>query len=85
MFKSFVQKKSVNGSTAGDIALTIAKFTERGGGGINVGEMYTKWLQLRRQRKSSPSEWPEGFMNQSGRNINESINGIAKVLKMLGR
>lgn len=85
IFESFIDKKSMGGTTAHDIAIALAKFVDTGGGGTQTpGEMYKTWKALVKAGKANdPSKWPQEFMDQSGKNIDESTNAVAKLLAML--
>jgi hypothetical protein len=85
VFESYIKKKSVAGTTPSAVALTVAKFVEMGEvDGLTPGAMYKEWNKLRKQKKASnPDKWSETFRDQTGHNINESINGVAKLLGML--
>lgn len=84
-FEDYVTKRSVNGSTPEIIALNVAKFVERGEiDGLAPGAMYREWNKLRAQKRGSdPAKWSENFRNQTGHNINQSMNGVAKLLRLL--
>jgi len=84
-FEGFVKKHSVSGSKPETIALNVAKFVEEGEvDGLTPGAMYKEWNKLRAQKKgSNPAKWSEDFRNQTGHNINQSINGVSKLLRLL--
>jgi hypothetical protein len=84
IFEDYIKKKTVAGTTPRAVTLTLAKFTETGNGSLTTGQMYKVWVKLIKQGKSSNAEnWPEDFMDQSGANVNTSVNAIAKLLKIL--
>lgn len=86
-FESFVHEKAVAGTSAKAVAMTVARFTDRGNGTVNTaGHMYTVWKNLRTQHNASEtSNWTANFRDQTGKNVNESINGIAKLLVLLSQ
>lgn len=78
----YVKKINIGGNTAEEIARSVAKFDETGNGTIrNPGWMYDEYksyIQLGTADKAD--EWDEKFLDQTGQNVNASINGIAKLL-----
>jgi hypothetical protein len=87
MFQSYILEQNVPGDTAEEIAVAIARFTETGGGTTrNTGWMYDQWLtEIEEGNTTAPSNWDPKFLDQSGRNINMAVNGLAELLVLLSR
>jgi hypothetical protein len=67
--------------------IEVARFVETGGGTpFTVGRMNDEYLGYnRRGIITDPAKWEKGFRDQTGRNVNEAINGLAKIYAMLGQ
>lgn len=85
LYASYITEKNVPGDTAQEVAASIARFTETGGGTIrNTGWMYDQWLsEIDEGDTTDPDSWDEKFLDQSGRNINMSVNGITELIILL--
>ena len=82
----FIQPATVSGTTAGAIAVSVARFTENGSGktGRDPKFMHARYRALIKQGdNSNPSDWDAPFRQQTGESVNFSVNGIAKVIGML--
>ena len=87
LYESYVHKKSVPGSDARAVTTSVARFTETGGDTIHTtGWMYKTYKGYYKKAKASkPQAWSKEFLDQSGENINTSINGVAKLLVKLSK
>lgn len=87
IFASYIKKKGVGGTTPSTITINLAKFTETGNNSaVTTGAMYDMWVDLIAHGKSSKvGNWPQDFMDQSGANVNASVNAVAELLKMLSQ
>jgi len=74
---------NVAGTTAGAIAVSVAQFTENGTDNRNPQWMHTRFKALMAAHKSAPTKWDADFRNQTGLNVNRSINSAKKTLGML--
>lgn len=84
-FISPLNNTQVTGDTPEKIAIDLAWFVETGGtDGHNASWMLNEYKTYGARRiKTTPSKWNEEFLNQSGKNINQAANAIAKILKIL--
>lgn len=86
LFESFISSIAVAGDTPEEIARTVALRTENGTGntGRTPGWMHAHYAELKKQGiHLQPDMWDTAFRNQTGQNINVSVNGIAKLLRMI--
>lgn len=83
----FIKSKKVNGDNAREITINVARFVETGGGTkYTPGWMYDEYVSYisERGKRGIPTKWSAEFLNQTGANVNEAVNGIAKLFAMLG-
>ena len=82
LLSTFIKDIDVAGDTAEEVTLTVAKFSDTGGGTIRTpGWMYEQWEALVDDGLATDTDnWNEKFTEQSGRNVNVAVNGIAKLL-----
>lgn len=84
LLESYIKKREVDGNTAEEVALAVAKFIEKGNSSRGPGWMRTRYGQLVKQKKASdPGKWDKAFQDQTGQNVNYSVNAIAKLLGMI--
>ena len=84
LLDSFIHSVPVTGSTPEEIALGAAAFTEKGDGTERPGLMHTQYKALMAAHKENrTSQWDTALRNQTGNNVNYSVNAIAKLLKMI--
>jgi hypothetical protein len=87
LLSAFIVEVDVPGDDAEEIALSVAKFVDTGGGTIRTtGWMYEKWEIHYANGEAKPaSGWNSKFLEQTRRNVNMSINGIAELLVALSQ
>jgi hypothetical protein len=84
LLDAFVEDRSVAGTTPGAIAVAVARFTEKGNSGRTPKWMHAKYKAMMAAGESSnPTNWDDGFRDQTGQSVNVSINGIKKALGLL--
>jgi hypothetical protein len=80
-------RHAVDGDTAHDVAVAVAKFTATGGGTVRNPKWM--WVRLQKYRRmqidTKPDKWEAGFRDQTSANINTAVNGIAKLLKVIAQ
>ncbi len=84
--EEFIESKEIAGSNAREITISVARFVETGGGSEQtVGWMYEEYVSYRAVfgKRTKPERWSGEFRDQTGANVNEAVNGIAKLLVML--
>jgi hypothetical protein len=63
------------------VAVAVAKFTETGGGSQTPGAMYTEFKSyIDDDIAIDSTQWKKAFLDQTGKNVNTAINGVAKLL-----
>lgn len=82
LLESSIEEENVPGDTAEEIALAIARYCDTGGGTIRTpGWMYEQWtMYIKNGAASDTSAWDKKFLEQTGRNVNIAINGVAELL-----
>ena len=83
ILESYIKKASISGDTPEEIAYEIAEYTDHGTN-QNTGWMYSQATSyFKTNELSNPELWNDAFTDQTGRNVNKAINGIAKLISML--
>ena len=87
LLSSYIEPKNVSGDTAEKVTFTVGKFCDTGGSTTRTpGWMYETYLDYFTEGIATNSnEWDSAFLDQTGRNVNTAVNGIAKLLVMLSQ
>jgi hypothetical protein len=81
----FLKPVTVDGETLEAIVEGVARFTENGGGTPErPGVMIDQLAALKQSGKlNDPTKWDVAFRDQTGANVNYSINAIGKLMDLL--
>ena len=84
LLDSFIHSLTVTGDTPEEVAKGAAAFTEQGDGAERPGFMHSQYKALMAARKEKdPAQWDAVLREQTGKNVNYSVNAVAKLLKMI--
>lgn len=87
LLSGYIKKKNVVGNTADEIAVSVARFDETGGGTIRTpGWMYEQLQSYAGNGTlTDASQWDKKFLDQTGNNVNMAVNGISELLIELSK
>jgi hypothetical protein len=86
LLDGYIQPLPIPALTPETIARAVATFTENGTSHRDPRWMDTQYQSLIRQKlNSKPERWGQDFRDQTGQNVNYSVNAIAKLLLTINR
>ncbi len=86
LLSAFIKKTNVSGTTAEKVTLNVAEFVDTGGGSVRTtGWMYKRWLAIMEGDERDTSTWTNAFLDQTGKNVNFSANGVRELLIKLSQ
>jgi len=86
LLDGYIQPLAIPAQTPETIARAVATFTENGTSRRDPHWMDAQYQSLIRQKlNSKPERWDQDFRDQTGQNLNYSVNAIAKLLSMISR